>query len=190
MPLKSTLLIAALLLPGVACAEPTTEPNYIVSREQSSPSDEEQQVAIVSAVFADRVAKPLFWVIERRVATRHFADRKERHEWADSRTCPAVTAAATAVGKLPAARLVAPGGKASGPTPFHVAVTTVRGQAATAPGGVSRVSLSDWNGPVTRWWAQAEKGLAKCWKAEAPQHRGEPVRTQIRSAEDARMWSR
>lgn len=190
MNLKSAVTIGVLSLPGAACAEPSLTADYVVTRAQASPSNEENQVAIISRAFEPRAAKPAFWVIERRVATRYFADRKVRHEWADSRTCPAVTATAQEVGRLPPTRLVAPGGVASSVTPFHVAVTAVRGQAAAAPGGVTSVTLSDWEGPVTRWWIRAEKSLAGCWKSDAPRHSGEPVRAWLGSAEDARNWSR
>lgn len=178
------LVLLLLAGPTAAQAQPWSAPDYVVSRAQIAPGQEEDQVTLLRRVSLRWGSPTLFWVAEQRARTRRFGETRVRHRWIDSRTCPELAATLSAMAALPAVRITGPDA-ATPPPPFHAPVTTLRGP----PDGEGvPITRRDFDGVVSRWWRESERTLERCWGDEPVTLGGQPLTSLLATHTDAAGW--
>ncbi len=94
--------------------------------------------------------------------------------WADSRACPALIPALTAMAELPAARPAVPGLGRELRTVGLVldgAHHTLWNSSALTEDGKAVVGLEitgDIDTPMAKWWSETQRALSACWTPETP----------------------
>jgi hypothetical protein len=116
------------------------------------------------------------WVAERRRRDRNWCGMRSTagkcsatdvaiHDWIDGDKCPGLRAALTALSKIDLVGF-APPDRLNSTTVSDTPETIVT--AASAIAGIdSKVTLSQYDGPVVDWWRKTEDQLSHCWQRDA-----------------------
>lgn len=137
-----------------------------------------------AALFYEVDAAPKrIWVVERRRRDQKLGVVSTRYDWIDGRSCPALEAVITDIGRLPPIAMAGSDTQAKGAV-FDVPSVTLIGPPA---GGMSEdlVLRRDVTGPVSRWWWKSEKALENCWTPRKPYVAGAyDLRSRLSTTQD------
>lgn len=181
-PNAAILVMLCLASPAAAQEQPWSSPRHVVVRSLVSPGDQEDQVSLLRPVSLRPGSPNLFWIVERRVQTRHFGRASLSHQWIDGRACPAlddVLSQMTTLRDVKTAPIA--------PPPLHAPFTRLR---SLAPPDSPARSQGDADGVVSRWWLGSERILKACWRDRPPALNGQPLPTLLSSYADATAWKR
>lgn len=191
--LRGLVLMISVLVVGAAVDQarangPMSDPRYRLSRDGGGLGYTIDETVIFSRVGITRDPKS-FWTVERKVKEVQLRTvLRDKHQWADGRSCPALKTVLTEMAKLPPLKMAGPDDPVGAPAPFDVAETRLAGPAAGDQKGWAGVQSirSEYFGPLPRWWARSLKAMANCWRDEPPRTSDGPVRSLLDTPEQVR----